>query len=108
MMYSNTPCGPLIASTSAGFLEPSVIWSPASRTSPSLTFSLDPKGIKYVLLSSFDVTVTSFLFFSSLIETFPAISVIIATPFGLRASKSSSTLGRPCVMSATPATPPDE
>ena len=107
MMYSNTPCGPLIASTSAGFLEPSVIWSPASRTSPSLTFSLDPKGIKYVLLSSFDVTVTSFLFFSSLIETFQAISVIIATPFGLRASKSSSTLGRPCVMSATPATPPE-
>ena len=47
----------------------------------------------------------SFLFFSSLIETLPAISVIIASPFGLRASKSSSTLGRPCVISA-PATPP--
>ena len=35
----------------------------------------------------------------------PATSAILARPFGLRASKSSTMRGRPCVMSA-PATPP--
>ena len=38
-------------------------------------------------------------------ETEPPTSAIFARPFGLRASKSSTTRGRPCVMSA-PATPP--
>ena len=87
-------------------IEPSVIGSPISSSFPSVTHSFDPNGIEYVLLLSFDVTVTCF-FLSSVsdIETVPAISVIIANPFGLRASKSSSTLGRPCVISATPATP---
>ena len=37
--------------------------------------------------------------------TRPAISASIAAPFGFRASKISTTRGRPCVMSA-PATPP--
>ncbi len=37
--------------------------------------------------------------------TIPPNSAIIASPFGLRASKSSSTRGRPCVISS-PATPP--
>ncbi len=37
--------------------------------------------------------------------TVPAISLILASPLGLRASKSSSTRGRPEVMSS-PATPP--
>ena len=41
----------------------------------------------------------------SSIETFPPISAILARPLGLRASNSSTTRGRPCVMSA-PATPP--
>ena len=41
----------------------------------------------------------------SSIETTPLTSAIFARPFGLRASKSSTTRGRPCVMSA-PATPP--
>ena len=41
----------------------------------------------------------------SSIETTPSTSAIFARPFGLRASKSSTTRGRPCVMSA-PATPP--
>ena len=35
----------------------------------------------------------------------PAISASVAAPFGFRASKISTTRGRPCVMSA-PATPP--
>ena len=59
------------------------------------------------MLLSFEVTVTFFFFISSVIETLPESSVIIANPFGLRASNSSSTLGRPCVISATPATPPE-
>ena len=42
---------------------------------------------------------------SSSIETVPLISVICASPLGLRASNSSTTRGRPCVMSS-PATPP--
>ena len=37
--------------------------------------------------------------------TLPPISARRAAPFGLRASKISTTRGRPCVMSA-PATPP--
>ena len=53
------------------------------------------------------VTTTSFFFLVSLILTTPAISEIIANPFGFLASNNSSTLGRPCVISATPATPPE-
>ena len=41
----------------------------------------------------------------SSIVTLPSCSAIFARPLGLRASKSSTTRGRPCVMSA-PATPP--
>ena len=38
-------------------------------------------------------------------STTPSISVMVAWPLGMRASNSSSTRGRPCVMSS-PATPP--
>ena len=38
-------------------------------------------------------------------ETTPSTVAIFARPLGLRASKSSTMRGRPCVMSA-PATPP--
>ena len=38
-------------------------------------------------------------------DTVPSTSASLARPFGLRASNSSTTRGRPCVMSA-PATPP--
>ena len=38
-------------------------------------------------------------------DTTPPTSAILARPFGLRASNSSTIRGRPCVMSA-PATPP--
>ena len=41
----------------------------------------------------------------SSIRTRPSASAIGALPFGVRASKSSTTRGRPCVMSS-PATPP--
>jgi hypothetical protein len=41
----------------------------------------------------------------SSIWTRPLASAIGATPLGVRASKSSTTRGRPCVMSS-PATPP--
>ncbi len=41
----------------------------------------------------------------SSIATVPSTVASSAWPFGLRASKSSTTRGRPCVMSA-PATPP--
>ena len=50
------------------------------------------------------MTTVSALSVSS-IETTPSASAILARPFGLRASNSSTTRGRPCVMSA-PATPP--
>ena len=50
------------------------------------------------------ITTVSALSDSS-IEITPSCSAIFARPFGLRASKSSTTRGRPCVMSA-PATPP--
>ena len=105
--YSNTPSGPFIAKISFGFIEPSVIGSPAFTSSPSLTRSLAPNGIKYFLASVSDIIFTSFLALSSDILTIPSISVTIAIPFGFLASKSSSTLGRPCVISATPATPPE-
>ena len=42
---------------------------------------------------------------SSLISTQPSTGATYARAFGLRASNSSTTRGRPCVMSA-PATPP--
>ena len=50
------------------------------------------------------MTTVSALSVSS-IDTMPSCSVICARPLGLRASNSSTTRGRPCVMSA-PATPP--
>ena len=50
------------------------------------------------------MTTVSALSVSS-IETAPSCSAIFARPLGRRASNSSTTRGRPCVMSA-PATPP--
>ena len=43
---------------------------------------------------------------SSILDTTPSISDIVAFPFGILASNNSSTRGRPCVISA-PATPPE-
>ena len=58
------------------------------------------------LSSSADgVTVTSTVRSCSSTDTLPPTSASVAAPFGFRASKISTTRGRPCVMSA-PATPP--
>ena len=51
------------------------------------------------------VTITRRALSVSSIDTAPSRSASWAWPFGLRASNSSTTRGRPCVMSA-PATPP--
>ena len=58
-------------------------------------FSSTPSG-KIVTFGPRSVSSTS---------TRPATSASVAAPFGFRASKISTTRGRPCVMSA-PATPP--
>ena len=97
----------MIASISLGLIEPSVIGWPASTISPSLIRNFDPNGITYVLASSFDIITTCLIDFSSEILAVPSISDTIASPFGFLASNNSSTLGRPCVISATPATPPE-
>ena len=49
--------------------------------------------------------ITCSVFSDSSTETLPSTSAIFASPFGLRASNSSTTRGRPWVMS-WPATPP--
>ena len=51
------------------------------------------------------VTVTFTVRSASSMSTLPAMSTSVAAPFGFRASKISTTRGRPCVMSS-PATPP--
>ena len=56
--------------------------------------------------SSFATTIVDLFFSSTSIDlTVPAISEIIASPFGFLASNNSWTLGRPWVISE-PATPP--
>ena len=55
--------------------------------------------------SSVGVTVTSVVRSCSSTDTLPPKSASVAAPFGFRASKISTTRGRPWVMSA-PATPP--
>ena len=89
-------------------MEPVVIGSPASMVPPSLISGrmVEPYAIEYTSESpDSGVTMTSLFFFVSIICTVPLISEIIACPRGFLASNSSSTLGRPCVMSP-PATPP--
>ena len=43
---------------------------------------------------------------SSILVTLPVISEIVALPLGFLASKTSSTLGKPWVISSSEATPP--
>ena len=63
-------------------------------------------GIGSPFSSSASGTIVTFTVRSaSSISTRPATSASVAAPFGFRASKISTTRGRPCVMSA-PATPP--
>ena len=79
---------------------------PAVIFSPALTNSRVRRGKAWRCSSpaSSVMTTVSALSVSS-IETTPSCSAIFARPLGLRASNSSTTRGRPCVMSA-PATPP--
>ena len=51
------------------------------------------------------MTVTLIVRSASSMSIFPATSESVPAPFGFRASKISTTRGRPCVMSE-PATPP--
>ncbi len=80
---------------------------PTSTWSPSCTMTLARFEIGNAVssLPSSGVMTIFFVFSVSSIRTRPAASEIGATPFGVRASKSSTTRGRPCVMSS-PATPP--
>ena len=72
-----------------------------STRSPSLTSRLALAGISYSSTSVITfVTRTMRRSFSCMISTTPSISLMIASPLGARASKSSSTRGRPLVMSA--------
>ena len=91
---------------SFGFLAPSVIFCPLTTVSPSLTLNLTPKLVKYSFSSKSFLILTVYLPPSEWIETtLPEISEINASPFGVRASNNSATLGKPWVISP-PATPP--
>ena len=99
---------PSTRSFSCGFTEPSVSCWPTSTGSPSLTVRRARNETGYST-SSPESSVTRMrrtcFSSSSSIVTVPESSVICASPLGLRASNSSTTRGRPCVMSS-PATPP--
>ena len=94
-----------------GAIEPSFSGSPGSTTSPFFTSSRVRRGSWYSFSSAArrSVGASGIVIFGprsvSSTLTRPPISASTAAPFGLRASKISTTRGRPCVMSA-PATPP--
>ena len=80
-------------------------WS-ASTASPGATSSSAPFGIASdVSYDSRLTTLTRVLVSPRMISTTPSMWLISALPLGMRASNSSSTRGRPAVMSR-PATPP--
>jgi hypothetical protein len=79
---------------------------PASIRSPWLTLSRVRAGKEYDSSSPLEsVTITLTALSVSSTATLPASLAIWASPLGLRASNSSTTRGRPWVMS-WPATPP--
>ena len=88
---------------SCGFEEPSISASPARTRSPSCTLMCLPFGIRYSFGSAparSGVAITRRLpRESGPNEIVPSISETIAKSFGLRASNSSATRGRPPVMS---------
>ena len=76
--------------------------------SPFLTSSRVRRGSAYSFSSASESSGVIVIFGPRSVSSTvmrPAISASTAAPFGLRASKISTTRGRPCVMSA-PATPP--
>ena len=76
--------------------------------SPSATRRRERRLTGYSCTSepSSGVTWTTRALSVSSISTRPATSLIGETPLGERASNSSTTRGRPCVMSSAEATPP--
>ena len=95
-----------MASSSAGYSEPSLSCVPASILAPASTNRRVRRGNVWRYSSPASSVMTTVSDFSvSSTPTFPPTSAILASPLGLRASNSSTTRGRPCVMSA-PATPP--
>ncbi len=86
---------------SCGFAGPSIIDSPARTWSPSFTVRCLPLAMRYSFGSpTSGVMMTLRLPLVSLPKlTTPSISEMTAWSFGLRASKSSATRGRPPVMS---------
>ena len=84
-----------------GLDEPSMSGSPARTWSPSWTLMCLPLGMRYSRGSpTSGVTTTLRLPLVSLPKlTVPSISLMTANSFGLRASNSSATRGRPPVMS---------
>src|SRR5438034_332668 len=81
--------------------DPSMSASPAFTRSPSWTLMCLPRGIRYSLVSPLSARMTIFRMplTNPPISTRPSISVMTACSFGLRASNSSATRGRPPVMS---------
>ena len=90
-----------------GSTAPATSCWPTATASPSATSSRDRRETAYAISSdpSSGTTTSLRTFSESSIRTRPADSLIGATPLGVRASNSSTTRGRPCVMSS-PATPP--
>ena len=97
----------MIRSTSCGLTEPTISCWPTETRSPSPTSSRARRETVYDSSSEPSSGVTTSLRdrSPSSIRTRPSTSEIGALPFGMRASNSSCTRGRPCVMSS-PATPP--
>ena len=84
------------ASNSFGEIVPSVNLSPALTSMPSSTLSLAPYVVVCLRESaSFMIVISHLPLASSILVILPVISAIVALPFGLRASKISSTRGRP-------------
>ena len=87
---------------SCGLRGPSMSGSPARTRSPSWTFTCTPRGSEYSRASAPSSGTTRILRRPLTMppwRTVPSISEMTAVSRGLRASKSSTTRGRPPVMS---------
>ena len=87
---------------SCGLRGPSISGSPARMGSPSWTLTCTPRGISYSRDSAWESGTMSTLRRPLTMPpnfTTPSISLMIAGSRGLRASNSSTTRGRPPVMS---------
>ena len=98
-----------IGRISWGYTLPELRSTPGVTLSPFLTFTSALKGRTYSFFTS-PVASSLTLIWLRLSElsmsTIPSTSQIVAQPLGFLTSKSSSTRGRPCVMSPVAAIPP--